>query len=622
MGAVVGVLNESLTESIRGFYKLRKAYITLNGILDAEAKYMRAPGGLGHNTPRSKSVDSLRSNRSARSMKGVPGGFDGAKPRNMDQSSLLQLGENQKASIKPTSHSETKQEKSQASDDEDEFYDADEAIDNTSKPVTYAGHVELDGVNVLDGQLAELSVDAGGTHNSELASQLMPAVRDGLLDHDPGSDVFANPIDVFIHTGANLCFGMLLIMISMIPPAFGKLLYIIGFRGDRDRGLRMLWQASKFHNINGAMAGLILLGYYNTIVGFSDIIPDSGPSAHGDESIDGYPKARCEALLADMRVRHPKSHLWLLEEARMHAANRRLSDAVALLKNSSKSPLKQVEALDMFEKSLDAMYMHDYTLCSDSFIACVSLNNWSHALYYYIAGAAHVELYRHYQTSSPKAASIHAKKATELLREAPRHAGKKRFMARQLPFDLFVARKLNKWEQRAREWNIDLVDAVGISPIEEMIYLWNGYKRMDSSHLNASLTALAWSEDKSSGRSWADQYADERAILSILRGVIYRNLGHWESATEALENGVLSIDKAELKGVHKDDWTAPAAHYEMGVICWMRRKDGGDEAAWVNQCERWVEKSAKWEAYELDARIGVKIATAQDTLKKWKDARA
>lgn len=630
MGAVVGVLNESLTESIKGFYKLRKAYITLNGILDAEARYMRAQSGLGHHSPGSKSVDSLRSNRSARSMKGVPGGFEGTKrDRNTEQESLP-LGKNVPVNTEPTSHLTVEDEKAQVSDDEDEFYDADEAIDTATKPTTYVGHVEVGDVDGLSDHLEEPSVEAGGIRDSELPPRIMPAIREGLLNHDPGSDVFANPIDVFIHTGANLCFGMLLIMISMIPPAFGKLLYIIGFRGDRDRGLRMLWQASKFHNINGAMAGLILLGYYNTIVGFSDIIPDSCPSAYGDEPIDGYPKARCEALLADMRVRHPKSHLWLLEEARMHAANRRLPEAVAVLSRSSKSPLKQVEALDMFEKSLDAMYMHDYVLCSDSFISCVSLNNWSHALYYYIAGAAHVELYRHYKTSSPKAASIHAKKATELLREAPKHAGKKKFMARQLPFDLFVARKLSKWEYRAREWSIDLIDAVGVSPIEEMIYLWSGYKRMSPSHLETSLAALSWSEHKTSKPAWTQETADERAILSTLRSVIYRNLGDWERATGTLRNGVLSIDKAEIKGVHKDDWTAPAAHYEMGVICWMRRKDPivsrhgagrKDEAEWVEECERWVEKAAKWEAYELDARIGIKIATAQDTLRKWRDGR-
>lgn len=627
MSAVVGVLNESLTESIKGFYKLRKAYITLDGILEAESRYMQGVSGVGHYGPGRRSVDSLRSNRSARSIKGMPGGFEGAMRGKGTELSAIHPHEKQKAS---GHEPDLAQEKDEASDVE-EFYDADEAID-LPEPATYTGHVELDGVS---GKLAELSVDvdadADARDSEALLSPKMLPIREGMLDHDPDSDVFANPIDVFIHTGANLCFGMLLIMISMIPPAFGKLLFIIGFRGDRDRGLRMLWQASKFHNINGAMAGLILLGYYNTIVGFSDILPDSSSSS-GDDAVEGYPKKRCEALLADMRIRHPKSHLWLLEEARMNAANRRLSAAMALLNQSSKSPLKQVEALDMFEKSLDAMYMHDYTLCANSFTTCVTLNNWSHALYYYIAGAAHVEQYRHYKTSSPKAAAIHAKKATELLREAPKHAGKKKFMARQLPFDIFVSRKLSKWGHRAHERNVELIDAVGVSPIEEMIYLWNGYKRMDPSQLDASLAALSWIESTSRNPTWTQESSDEHAILSVLRGVIFRNLGQWDKATKALVKGVLSIDKAELKGGHKDDWTAPAAHYEMGVICWMRRRDTTGvnesdakkderEANWVKECEGWIEKAAKWEAYELDARIGVKIATAQDTLKKWRDGK-
>lgn len=645
MSAVVGVLNESLTESIRGFYKLRKAYITLDGILDAEARYMRAQLGLGHDTPRRKSVESLKSNASARSLRAMPGGFGSLmKGRDTDQKdkiSSLQRADKPTATSMAAPNSRAGSEKEHFSDDdEDEFYDADEAIDDASKPAAYTGHAEVDGREV---KLAEPAIDANSTDRLEhpLSPKWLP-YREGILDHNPDSEVFANPIHVFVHTGANLCFGMLLLMISMIPPAFSKLLFIIGFRGNRDRGLRMLWQASKFHNINGAMAGLILLGYYNTIVGFSDILPNPTLSAHGDDSVEGYPKERCDALLADMRIRHPRSHLWLLEEARMHAANRRLSSAIALLKGSSKSPLKQVEALNMFETSLDAMYMHDYTLCATSFIACVSLNNWSHALYYYIAGAAHVELYRHYKISSPKAAALHAKKATELLREAPKHAGKKKFMARQLPFDIFVTRKLTKWEQRAHERKTDLIDAVGVSPIEEMIYLWNGYKRMDPSQLDASLVALAWSESTTASVTWARESRDEHAILSLLRSVVYRNLGRWNDAAEALRTGALSIDKAELKGNHRDDWTAPAAHYEMGVICWMRKAAGEsvareghvsagkekasekegegearDETDWVRECEGWVEKAAKWEAYELDARIGVKIATAQDTLKKW-----
>lgn len=652
MSAVVGVLTESLTESIKGFYKLRKAYMTLNSILDAEARFILTQNGTGHRTPKKKSVDSLRSNRSARSTTITAAAFELDQESKVSQRETSQLTSELEANdvaIQDKAYEVKHNGAPDDDNDDEEFYDAEEDVKNSHEPMNSMRETE---VNDMSEELARFSLDRHRIHDNEyLPSPRTLSIKDGMLTHDADSDVFANPIDVFIHSGANLCFGLLLIMISMIPPAFGKLLFIIGFRGDRDRGLRMLWQASKFRNINGAMAGLILLGYYNAVVGFSDIIPDQDSSI-AEEAVEGYPKQRCEALLADMRIRHPQSQLWLLEEARMQAANRNLSAAIHLLQNASKSPLKQVEALEMFELALDAMYMHDYTLCASSFIACVSLNNWSHALYYYIAGAAHVELYRHYKSTSPRAAAIHAQKATNFLKTAPKHAGKKKFMARQLPFDYFVTRKLNKWEQRAQEWKIPLIDAVGVSPIEEMIFLWNGYKRMNVTQLQASLAALAWSENLTLNPTWSRESHDEHAILSLLRGGTLRNLSQWDQATDALQNGVLSIDKAELKGGFKDDWTAPAAHYEMGVVCWMRKRDRQSpsqswtnrtfinpeksatnrqdertdeeeeeeeaEAYWVKQCEGWIDKAARWESYELDARIGLKIATAQDTLKKWK----
>lgn len=600
MSAVVAVLNESLTESIKGFYKLRKAYITLDGILAAEAQYMKKRSGLDNDTPSGQSVASIHSNRSAQSLRNVPGGFGGDETQSLPNSRPPSIRSAQVGNLdKPVASSDATrhQENGAEVEEEDEFYDADEVFETPDKPT------------------ADSRIQTAQTTSQH-----------GIIDHNPESDVFANPIDVFIHSGANLCFGLLLVMISLIPPAFNKLLFIIGFHGDKDRGIRMLWQASKFHNINGAMAGLIVLGYYNTFVGFSDIIPDSDPANGDPNAIEGYPRERCAALLADMRERHPKSHLWLLEESRMQASNKRLANAVKLLEGSTKSPLKQVEAIEMFEKSLDTMYMHDYALCSKSFVACVSLNNWSHALYYYIAGACNIDLYRKYRASNPKNAESFAQKANEFLKMAPKHAGKKKFMARQLPFDIFVARKLQKWESRALEWKVPLVDAVGVSPVEEMIFLWNGYKRMDTSQLETSLERLAWSED--SNPNWSREGADERAILALLRGATLRNLGRLEDAKSSHQAGVLNVDRAELKGGYKDDWTAPASHYEMGVICWMQKGEAAkvgdlkEEERCVKECERWVDKAAKWEAYELDARIGLKIATAQDTLRRWHEKKA
>ena len=49
-------------------------------------------------------------------------------------------------------------------------------------------------------------------------------------------------------------------------------------------------------------------------------------------------------------------------------------------------------------------------------------------------------------------------------------------MSKRLPFDTYVIRKVQKWQKRAEEWGVDLIDAVGVSPMEEMIYFWSQWR--------------------------------------------------------------------------------------------------------------------------------------------------
>ena len=213
MSAVVGVLNESLTESIKGFYKLRKAYLTLDAIMEAEARYMKA--GLG--TPRNKSTESFRSSTSARSLKGMPGGFadgNGSAPSSRPPS-IRSSKESKAETVAQAKAVYNVEEPKAREEDEEEFYDADEDHDDKTATDQYAGHVEINGAMV---NLEHISLDTDEDH---LETPKTPPNRPGLLDHDPESDIFKDPIDVFIHSGANLCFGLLLVMIAMIPPAFG-----------------------------------------------------------------------------------------------------------------------------------------------------------------------------------------------------------------------------------------------------------------------------------------------------------------------------------------------------------------------------------------------------------------
>ena len=658
MGAVVAVLSESLTDAIRAFYKLRKAYITLNNLMDEEDRVLKARAMGNLSTSKQPSSESLRSSQKSVVATKIPPGAFHAGSRSVSYNHPLsksQIMDNIAANEKRNNPS---------TEDDDKFYDADDVhYDNATK--NYTGHIDL-GLPEVDTKFNDLSLSEENrrkgvysTRSDDLSLATKVSNDDfRRFSHDPDPHIFSNSIDMFVHSGLNLCFGLMLLLISAIPPAFGKLLYIIGFRGDRERGIKMLWQASKFHHINGGLAGLALLGWYNGVVGFCDIMPDANPEEPDD--VEGYPAARLGALLAEMRRRYPKSLLWRIEEARMAAAQRDLDSAIQLLSHTSKSSLKQIVALNMFEKSLAALYSHRYQLCSDSFIACVDLNSWSKALYYYIAGSAHLAMYRDFKYAGNKGeAAKQAKLAEQYFKLAPTHTGKKKIMARQLPFDIFVTRKVTKWTVRAEAWNCDFVDAVGVSPNEEMIFFWNGYKRMTDAQLEQSLRNLAWSEDLEQNPHWKKDELDERAILAVLRASIYRNLRKHEEAKSLLEKEVLCHDKTLFKGHNKDDWTAPTAHYEMGVNLWMQRtqyiRDHGagipdpsnkrpgltqpspvdltpgqarsaedlvdlnikQDAKLVSECREWIDKASKWESYNLDARIGLKVTTAGDALRKW-----
>lgn len=346
MGAVVCVQLGGLTDTIKGFYKIRKAYITLDGIMQMEQRYLQ---------DRTAASSVASSRVSLEAVDQPETGPDIQCSRSSRDSEVKGSTSSSSKHSQPTF--ELAPEENEAPEDRSPH------SSNEKLPIK-----NKDPVQKITRKLPKLSVSTGDLRSQGDAQPSAPrqdVENPATLSSDPDDAIFNHPIDAYIHSGANLCFGVLLLVISMAPPTFSKLLSIIGFRGDKEMGLRMLWQASKFHNMNGAIAALAVLGYYNAFVRFCDIVADD----RGEEGdVEGYPVTRLSSLLSDVRARYPTSQLWLLEESRMHSANRRLDRGLQLLSGDNKSPLKQIQMLHSFEKSLNAMYMHEYELCATSFL--------------------------------------------------------------------------------------------------------------------------------------------------------------------------------------------------------------------------------------------------------------
>lgn len=435
-----------------------------------------------------------------------------------------------------------------------------------------------------------------------------------ILDFDLEDAEITYYIDIFIHSGTRLCYGILLVVFSMIEsPLFTKILYIVGFKGDRERGTLHLWQASRFDNFNSAIAGITILMYYSGIVGYCDILPTDEAA---DDDLSGYPKAKFKLLLSEMRNRYPESKLWKLEEARMFTYDRNLAAAVQILTENSNSNVKQIATISTFELSLSTMFHHDYDLMAKSWIQCAELSNWSPTLYAFLAGAAYLELYREHRLTNPTYAKELKDSATKYFRKGPPLSGKQKLMSKQLPFDMYIVRKCQKWEERAAEWGVDLIDAIGVSPLGEMIYLWGGTKKQNLDELQKSMNVLAWDRVEQQEKHKSD--LDETATHALLKAAILRNMGKYKEARETLKVNILCHDKQAFRGHLKDDWTNPNAYYEMACLAWQEKDlTGQDHKTKILECKEWLEKVQNYSIpFVLDSRLSMKLTTSMATLKR------
>jgi len=335
--------------------------------------------------------------------------------------------------------------------------------------------------------------------------------------------------------------------------------------------------------------------------------------------MSGYPRAKCRVLLADMRARYPNSKLWKMEEARMQAYSRNLSEAARILSANSDSNMQQIATINMFEMSLTTMFLHDYELSAKCWQKCAELSQWSPTMYAYNTGCCFLELYRNLRISDPEAAEKYKKNATDYIRKGPPMAGRQKVMSKELPFDLYITRKVAKWEERAEAWGVDLVDAVGVSPLTEMVHFWGGAKKENEAQLQISLDAVKLERTTHPDKLKDD--LDESSIKALLEACMLRNLGKYDEARTILQNEILNHERQEFKGHLKDDWMLPSAHYEMACLAWHEKDSPftspDEHKAKVRECEEWLKKTQSWpEQYVLDTRVSFKLTTSLLTVRR------
>lgn len=534
-------------------------------------------------------------------------------------------------------------------DDDDEFSDA---LDDLSY------------VNVYG--LPEPQV--GSTNESFVSS-----ITTGSSAHD--SHLHVSTIDEFIHLGVQLCFGILQVVLSLIPPAIGKVLSIVGFKGDRDTGLRMLWRtAITSRNIHGELALLCLLVFYDGPVQFVDVgfqVPSNHDSnvksvlnienlsSISDGELDVVmknPNLYTPQILAKARRIFPHNALWLLQEGRSLASQGKLEQATDLMQNFTDNPenviqMQQVKALLTFDRAMLYAFQHDFDAAARDFIALVDISSWTQGLYLFLAGSSYLAKYRMIKMGLIDGTLEDLKRYAELaekyIKEAPSYVpghGKNLKKGgigggnKQMPFDKFLLRKTKHIEATCKA-NPDaaFVDCVGTSPIHELIYFWNGYNRMAKKHLDITYKVLGYTGAMNTPGSAntpdtsfvvVEENGDEAMIRHFLQSITLRQLGRLKEGLDILNTKVIDKFVTQDNGIGfkftkltHSPYLYPTALYEKTMFVWLMKTEDAaypitkavaDSQAWLKKAETVSDIGD----YELSNRTSMRIKAAGDRLEQ------
>ncbi|CCH43926.1 Mitochondrial outer membrane protein [Wickerhamomyces ciferrii] len=615
LNALIMLLSESMIESAKALYKLRKAYHTLDEVFTLIKEYEK------------------KQKQQQRSLNNLPN--QSTSTLNSNTSSIWA---DVPFSINPDLIKDPK-------------------LSNIADDVASMRSSRLNGAHI-----------GNSPANDRLRSELGYS-KEGLIDPDSSSsiktkeiDESQSTIDEYIISGANLCFGILQLVLSLIPPAIGKVLSVVGFRGSREDGLRKIWKSVEGRNVHGCIGLLALLVFYDGPFQFTDAdfdIPDVS-STHSPQhtrtstvnseltnlsltktkserrmrsesnAYQGvgkptllHPGKKLEDALLYARALFPHSALWLLQESRMLASRGRLEEALNLMDSlDRKIEMKQVEALLVFDRAMILIFLHKYERAANDFMKLVEINSWSPGLYTYTAGSCYLELYRMCKLGlikDPKELKREEEfrnKAEKLILKAPVSAkyGK---TSKQMPFDKFLLRKISHFQHSAQKYNVDFIDAIGTSPVHELAYFWNGYNRMPEDHLLLAQQLLDYSVSE---HAKIPEVENQSMLRNLLQSITLRRLGGIEEGVQLLDEKVLlniiELDESNPREPYRfirhaeDPWLYPTALYEKALFLWKEYGTDGLEEA-----KEWLKRAQAYsDDYELSTRVGMKIKAALDRL--------
>ncbi|KAF9481931.1 hypothetical protein BDN70DRAFT_875724 [Pholiota conissans] len=390
------------------------------------------------------------------------------------------------------------------------------------------------------------------------------------------------PVEDLIVAGTAFGFGLFNLVFSLLPKKVQGLVGFLGFKHDRKLALQALLLAATKSDVHGVFAGLVLMTYHGVVLLLS------GYQANEEKILAEY-----QIIVDQIASRYPVGALWILNRAKILRMSHKADEAITVLQEgleaAKEHSFAQADMILIFELAWTLLSQMRYQEAADAFLKITELNSWSHGTYYFIAAGCYFSL-------------GNMEKAQSLLDAIPELINKKKISGKDLPTEVFIKKKLAFYkEKQARRTGSEknFIQAVKISPAEEIGIFWNNHGRIAPHIAQAHIDILASvtpsifvstigldasastpslktpgtpttpsRANSKSGLSLASlsldtdlDTPDELGIRALLLGIHYRTVGAFDVSRGLLEEAV-----GYHSSIKVSTWVGGVASFEIAVL--------------------------------------------------------
>ncbi|KAF4608318.1 hypothetical protein EYR40_000662 [Pleurotus pulmonarius] len=374
----------------------------------------------------------------------------------------------------------------------------------------------------------------------------------------PGASLpLDGPVEELIVSGTAFGYGLFNLVFSLLPKKVQSVVGFFGFKHDRKLALQALAVAAAKSDVHSVFAGLVLMTYYGVVLLMS-----------GYQADEAHIVKQYRAIVDKIESKYPTGALWILNRAKILRMTHDPQAAIHVLQEGlgpdREFSFVQADTLLVFELAWTLLSQRRYQEAADMFIKLTELNSWSRATYYFIAAGCYVSL-------------GNRTKAQSLFDAIPDLVNQRKINGKDLPTEVLIKKKLEfyKAKQVRRGGPVEsFVDAIAISPAEELGIFWNNHARIENDIAHAHI--LEWASlsppvsidsphikpnVEVKGTAVDLDTPDELALRSLLLGVTHRTVQEFKSAREFLVDAHGRRNEMTIS-----TWIPGVAMFELAVL--------------------------------------------------------